>query len=170
MSDAPHSNGNIAYIDGANLHMGIRSLRKEIDYGKFRKLLLWKYRITTAYLFIGHIPEYEKLYEHLRQSGYTLIFKETVMQAGETKGNVDAELVLRAVRDVYETQPKQMVIISGDGDFSCLVDFLQEKQLLKTIIAPNRRYCSYLLRKKKNLPIVFMDDIITKCEKTPGRH
>lgn len=82
---------------------------------------------------------------------------------------MDAELVLRAVRDVYEVHPKEMVIISGDGDFSCLVDFLQERKLLRTIIAPNRRYCSYLLR-KKNLPMVFMDDIIAKCEKTPGRH
>jgi uncharacterized LabA/DUF88 family protein len=166
----PSDNGGcIAYIDGANLHMGIKSLKKEIDYGKFRRWLRWKYRITVAYLFIGYIPEYEKLYDHLRRSGYTLIFKETVTRSGETKGNVDAELVLRAVRDVFETHPRHVVLVSGDGDFSCLVDFLHERRLLRTLIAPNRKYCSYLLR-KKNLPLVFMDDIIAKFEKTPGRH
>jgi len=160
---------NIAYIDGANLHMGIQSLGKKLDYQKFRKWLFWKYRIETAYIFIGYIPTYEHLYSYLKESGFTLVFKESVLQAGEIKANVDAELVLQAVRDAYETPPKETVIVSGDGDFSCLIDFLREKGTLKTMVAPNKRYCSYLLR-KKNIPIVYMDDVITKCEKTPDRN
>ena len=149
--------------------MGIQELSKELDYAKFRKLLRWKYRVTKAYIFIGYIDSYESLYKYLRDSGFELIFKESVLQAGEIKANVDAEMVLRCVRDVYENAPSQAVIVSGDGDFSCLIDFLDEKKLLRTMIAPNRKYCSYLLR-KKNLPLVYMNDIISKCEKTPGRH
>ena len=163
------SNGCYAYIDGANLHMGIQELSKELDYAKFRKLLRWKYRVTKAYIFIGYIDSYESLYKYLRDSGFELIFKESVLQAGEIKANVDAEMVLQCVRDVYENATSQAVIVSGDGDFSCLIDFLDEKKLLRTMIAPNRKYCSYLLR-KKNLPLVYMNDIISKCEKTPGRH
>ena len=160
---------NFAYIDGANLHMGIQSLGKELNYTKFRKWLFWKYRISKAYIFIGYISSYESLYAYLREAGFELIFKESVLQEGKIKANVDAELVLQAVRDVYEAKPNQVIVVSGDGDFSCLIDFLQAKKLLKTMIAPNRKYCSYLLR-KKNLPLVYMNDIISKCEKTPDRH
>ena len=158
-----------AYIDGANLHMGIREMRKDLDYEKFRKLLRWKYRVSKAHIFIGYVESNKSLYTHLRDCGFELVFKEAVLQRGETKANVDAELVLQAVKDFYEEQPKQAVLVSGDGDFACLVDFLNDKGIFRTIVAPNRKYCSYLLR-KKNLSLTYMDDIIAKCEKTPGRH
>lgn len=119
--------------------------------------------------FIGNIPAYKSLYTHLRKSGYELIFKESVLQGGEIKANVDAELVLQVAMDVYESALQRAVLITGDGDFSCLVDFLHKRSLLTTMIAPNKKYCSYLLR-KKNLPLVYMNDIISKFEKTPGRH
>lgn len=158
-----------AYIDGANLHMGIRELGKELDYEKFRTLLRWKYRVCKAYIFIGYIQAYESLYSYLRNCGFNLVFKEAVLQRGETKANVDSEMVLQAVKDHYEEQPEHAVLVTGDGDFSCLVDFLLEKGVFRTIVAPNKDYCSYLLR-KKNLSITYMNDIISKCEKTPGRH
>ena len=112
------------------------------------------------------IESYSALYQHLQSAGFELIFKESIRQAGEIKANVDAELVLQAARDVYEGRLKEAVLVSGDGDFSCLIDFLQRRKLLRTMLAPNRKFCSYLLR-KKNLPIVFMDDIISKLRKDP---
>jgi len=59
---------NIAYIDGANLYKGIQSLNKELDYARFRKWLLHKYRITTAYIFMGYIPQQESLYKYLKSA------------------------------------------------------------------------------------------------------
>lgn len=38
------------------------------------------------------------------------------------------------------------IIVSGDGDFHCLVEYLEEKGKLKKIIVPNKKYSS-LLRK-----------------------
>lgn len=40
----------------------------------------------------------------------------------------------------------QAVIVSGDGDFYCLVEYLEIKNKLKKIIVPNPKYSS-LLRK-----------------------
>lgn len=155
-----------AYIDGANLYMGIQSLGNDLDYNKFRQWLFWKYRITKAYIFLGYIESHTRLYQHLQASGFEIIFKESVRQAGGIKANVDAELVLQVARDAYENKLKQAIIVSGDGDFSCLIDFLHAKHLLKTMIAPNRKYCSYLLR-KKNLPLLYLDDVIAKIRKDP---
>ncbi len=163
---------NIAYIDGSNFYKGIKSLGKELNYFRFRKWLLHKYRITEAYIFLGYIPQQKPLYKHLEDAGFKLIFKESVIQKGVIKGNADAEMVLKSVRDVFEENINNVVLVSGDGDFSCLVDFLIEKSVFRTILIPNKEYCSYLLR-KKNVSITWIEDslhIFTQSERTPGRH
>jgi hypothetical protein len=47
--------GNYAYIDGANLHRGIKELGWHLDYKRFRIFLKDRYAIETAYLFLGFI-------------------------------------------------------------------------------------------------------------------
>ena len=69
---------NTAYIDGANLHNGIKNLDWKFDYAKFRVWLKEKYAVNTAYIFLGLIPKYKDLYTELQQQGYKLIFKEVV--------------------------------------------------------------------------------------------
>ncbi len=163
------STQNIAYIDGTNLYKGLQELKKELDYKRFRVWLLQKYRIRTAYIFMGYIPEQKNLYEYLKKSGFTLIFKESVIQKGAIKGNADSEMVLQSVRDFFEKEIGQVVLVSGDGDFSCLVDFLIEKKVFRTILIPNSKYCSYLLRKKK-CSLTYLEDplIIEKYTKKKG--
>mgnify|MGYP001604049489 CR=1 FL=1 len=139
---------NFAYIDGANIHKAIQELGWELDYSRFRVWLSEKYGVDRAYLFIGLIPKYKTLYTFLQECGFTLVFKETVYDIdGKTKGNCDAEMVLQAVRDFYEQKFKQAILVTGDGDFSCLALFLIEKLKLRAIIAPDSSKCSYLLRK-----------------------
>lgn len=56
---------NFAYIDGANLHKGIKSLGWKLDYRVFRRWLEQKYNITEVYLFIGLVPKHKDLYTFL---------------------------------------------------------------------------------------------------------
>jgi uncharacterized LabA/DUF88 family protein len=162
---------NIAYIDGSNLYMGIKELGGELDYVQLYRWLLDKYRIQKAYIFMGYIAEQKNLYKYLEKAGFELIFKETVFHKGTVKGNADAELILHSVRDFYEKDINEVLLISGDGDFSCLIDFLCEKKIFKTLVIPNSKFCSCLLR-KKNIQMVFLDDArlfpkITKKRKSP---
>ena len=158
----------IVYIDATNLYKGVESLGKKIDYKKFKIWLLHKYNASEVILFMGFLPEQKKMYNSFEKMGYSLIFKETVMQGGRAKGNADAEMVLQCARDTYEKKSYNAVLISGDGDFSCLVDFLEEKNKFTTIIIPNRKYCSYLLR-KKNISLTYIQDFIHLfSKKTPG--
>jgi uncharacterized LabA/DUF88 family protein len=62
----------------------------------------------------------------------------------EQRGNVDAELVLHTILE-YPHYDKA-IIVSGDGDFHCLVEYLASKHKLLHIFTPNKRYSS-LLRK-----------------------
>lgn len=146
-----------AYIDGANLHKGIKSLGWSLDYKRFRVWLSDKYNVKTAYLFIGLIPKHKELYQFLQEAGFTLVFKEVVYDGdGKAKGNCDADLVLQAVCDCYEKKFEKSVIVTSDGDYAGLVNFLNKKKSLLSVISP-RNKCSYLLR-KLNIPILYLSD------------
>lgn len=140
---------NYAYIDGANLHQGMNSLSWELDYKKLRVWLTEKFNITTAYLFIGNIPKYGKLYSHLQECGYVLIFKEVVYDNnGKPKGNCDADLVLKATQDFYTHTYDKMLLVSSDGDYAPLVAFVASEKRLLGVISPAReKKCSILLKR-----------------------
>ena len=145
------------YIDGNNLYRSAKELGFQIDYKKFRGWLRQKYHPTFVYLFIGLVPARTKFYEYLQKCGYVLIFKQTVSVGEQIKGNCDAELVLKNIIDFYDKSFASCVLITGDGDFGCLVEFLKEKTAIKCIISPNKYKCSFLLR-NKNTEIIFLND------------
>jgi len=62
-----------------------------------------------------------------------------------TKGNVDAELVLHTMIE-YPNYDKA-IIVSGDGDFHCLIEHLEKHRKLARILIPNPKKYSALLRK-----------------------
>lgn len=137
-----------AFIDSQNLNLGIASLGWKLDFKRFRVLLKERYKVEKAYLFIGQISGNEKLYTYLQESGYILIFKPTLQfKRGHTeltKGNVDAELVLHTL--IQWNNFDKAIIVSGDGDFHCLIEYLNDNDKLFKILVPNNRYSS-LLRK-----------------------
>ena len=136
-----------AFIDSQNLNLGIRSQGWKLDFARFRIYLKDKYKVQKAFLFIGYIPKNTELYQYLENSGYKLVFKpvlESKKSKVKTKGNVDAELVLHTM--IEFPKYNKAIIVSGDGDFYCLVEYLQKKDKLKKIIVPNKKYSS-LLRK-----------------------
>lgn len=134
-----------AFIDSQNLNMGVKSLGWKLDYRKFRQYLRSKYGVEQAYLFIGLIPANAAMYVRLQKMGYIVVFKPTMeLPDGTVKGNVDAELVLHAMIQLPEYD--KAIIVSGDGDFHCLVEHLEEKAKLLRLMVPNRHF-SGLLRK-----------------------
>ncbi len=153
--------GNYAFIDSNNIHLGIKDLGWEVDYGRFRTYLKDKYNVVRAYYFIGYIAKNESLYNYLKKSGYELIFKPTVADGkGLIKGNCDAELVLQTMID-YDRYEKA-VIVTSDGDFACLLRYLREQNKLRVLLAPEPQKCSILLKKAAKNNIAFMHNLKQK--------
>lgn len=153
---------NYAFIDSQNLNLSIRAQGWVLDYKKFRKYLEDKYSITKAYLFIGYVPQNQDMYTSLQECGYILIFKPTlILPDGKVKGNVDAELVLHTMVE-YQRHDKSL-IVTGDGDFYCLIDYLIKQDKLLKLMIPNEKKFSSLFRKV--MPhIVFMNNLREKLE------
>ena len=137
---------NYAFIDSQNLNLSIQDQGWKLDFSRFRKYLEDKYDVAKAFIFIGYLNTNESLYTALQKAGYILIFKPTLtLPNGKVKGNVDAELVLHCMIE-YENFEKA-VIVTGDGDFHCLIDHLQSDDKLAKLIIPNQVQYSSLLRK-----------------------
>lgn len=139
-----------AFIDSQNLNLGIRDCGWKLDFSRFYIYLKDKYHVSKAFLFIGYVAGNEALYTYLQQAGYIVIFKPTIPSLDDNhqlkpKGNVDAELVLHAM--IQYPNYEKAIIVSGDGDFHCLVEYLQKQGKLSHIIIPNPNKYSALLRR-----------------------
>lgn len=152
---------NYAYIDSQNLNLGIQKVGFKLDWTKFYALLTKKYDVKKAYLFIGYVPENESMYEQLHSIGYSIVLKPTVemlltpeqnvereealaKRAAEEhkedhkttmKGNIDAEMVLQAMIDYSEYDGA--ILVTGDGDFFCLAEYLEKQGKLAQLMVPN---------------------------------
>src|SRR3989344_627037 len=145
-----------AFIDSQNLNLGtskdIYKNKKiiykgwKLDFRKFRKYLSDKFRVNKVFLFIGYIKQNQHLYNKLKSFGYILVFKPTVRDVhGKPKGNIDAELVLYSAKKEFDNYDKA-IIVSGDGDFYCLHEYLKKNKKLLRIIIPNVKSESSLLK------------------------
>jgi len=154
---------NYAFIDGQNLYLAIRDLGWKLDYRRFRVYLKEKYGVQKAYMFTGFLPENQELYNSLQSVGYVLIFKPILKTKEEkVKGNCDAELVLQTMADYDEYE--KAVIVSGDGDFYCLVKYLLTRDKLSKVLAPSQKNCSILLKRAAQDKISFVSDLRIKVE------
>jgi uncharacterized LabA/DUF88 family protein len=161
-----------AFIDSQNLNLGTQRMGWKLDWRKFRKFLLDEYGVTNAYMFIGYMAENEQLYEYMYELGFLIVLKPTLdvamihpdeltaeQLAAQTpeqkakkeadekekpaiKGNIDADLVLYAMKEFPHYD--KAIIVSGDGDFFTLIEYLEEQGKLANILTPNWQYSSLL--------------------------
>lgn len=151
--------GVYAFIDSQNLNVGTQKFGWKMNWAKFRKFLADKYGVTKAFMFIGYVPENEAMYMQIHEAGYAVVLKPTFDMTkprpevtekpeGEKsnepeekkpiKGNIDAELVLWAVKEMKNYD--KAIIVSGDGDFYSLVEYLDEQGKLLKLLTPSRQY------------------------------
>lgn len=148
-----------AFIDSQNLNLGIQRMGWKMDWRKFRQFLKDTYNVTHAYMFIGYMSDNEELYNYMHELGFLVVLKPTVdisgsvdeahkatSESGETKptikGNVDAELVLYAMKEMPNYD--KAIVVSGDGDFFSLIEYLEQQKKLGAILTPNWQYSSLL--------------------------
>lgn len=126
-----------------------------MDWKKFREWLKKEYNVEKAFMFIGYMPNYEDLYEQLHSQGYLVVLKPTTEmyhtedeqkddkdEKRVAKGNVDTDLVLHVMKEMPNYH--KAVIVSGDGDFYTLLEYLKKQNKLYKLLTPNWQYSSLL--------------------------
>lgn len=152
---------NIAYIDGQNLHLGTTSNNWKVDHQRLRIYLKDKYNVSEAYYFFGYTSEEQQgLYNNLQKAGFIVVFKEhNSTLSTKKKGNVDTDIVFEVMKSCIENKTfNKVILISGDGDYKKMADYLITKNRFKKILFPNRRFRSSLYKKLSNNYFAYLDD------------
>ena len=151
--DRENKNKNYAFIDGQNLYMGTAKREADpwkIDLVRLRAYLEQKYGVAKAYYFLGFVQEKnQELYEEIQNAGFVLIFREhNPAMIGKKKGNVDSDIIFHIMKKMYKKEDfGKIILVSGDGDYKLLVDFLIEENRLEKILFPNKKFASSLYKK-----------------------
>jgi uncharacterized LabA/DUF88 family protein len=132
--------------------MGTKSCNPswEVDLAKFKVYLENKYNVSEIYYFLGYVQdENEDLYEEIQKSGLILKFREhNSAMLGKKKGNVDSDIIFSVMKNLYKKEEfDKIILVSGDGDYKMLVDFLIEENKFEKVLFPNRKYASSLYKK-----------------------
>ena len=134
------------FIDGANLYAAARSLGFDIDYKRLREEFAGKGRLIRALYYTALVEDQEyspirPLVDWLDYNGYTLVTKPTkeftdAMGRRKVKGDMDIEIAV----DMMELSGAldHVVLFSGDGDFRRVIEAVQRKGVLVTVVSTIR--------------------------------
>jgi len=168
-----------AFIDSQNLNLSVLNDVRDkkgkliykgwkLDFQRFYVYLKNKYKVVKAFLFIGYIAGNEFLYTNLQKAGYIIVFKPTLEYKKDKKkfikGNVDAELILHAM--IEYPHYNKAIIVAGDGDYHCLIEYLEKNKKLLYVIVPNAFSYSSLLKEFRR-HFVYINNLKNKLEAKP---
>lgn len=78
---------------------------------------------------------------------------------GNKKGNVDSDIIFSVIKRLYKDNDfDKIVLVSGDGDYKMLIDFLIEEAKLEKILFPNKKFRSSLYNQISAQYFAFLDD------------
>lgn len=146
---------NLAFVDGQNLYMNTAKREVDpwfVDLKRFRVYLAENYDVKTAFYYLGYAQDSlraEERYEKIQDAGFILVFKQhSEAMVGNKKGNVDSDIIFSIMKRLYKKEDfDKIVLVSGDGDYKNLVDFLIEEGRFEKILLPDKKRASSLYKK-----------------------
>ena len=163
---------NAAFIDGQNLYFGttkcykcaekfgidIKDIKLSdcgcgqawlVDLSKFRIYLKENYDVAEAYYFLGYLEDRnDELYKELQKAGFIVMFKEyNKLSKSKKKGNVDTDIVFEIMKTLIDNKSiEKIILVSGDGDYKKVVNYLISKERFEKILFPNKKFASSLYK------------------------
>ena len=162
---------NTAFIDGQNLYLGTTKCNDcserygipiekikltdctcgkawNVNLERFRIYLKENYNVKKAYYFLGFLnEENDSMYKHIQEAGFIVSFREhSRLSKSAKKGNVDTEIVFEVMKSLIEDNFDKVLLVSGDGDYKKLVQYLIDKDKFEKILFPNKDFASSLYK------------------------
>lgn len=133
-----------AFIDGANLYHTMRDLGWSLDFIKLRKDLASRYDLLRSYYYTATTdPDpLRDFTQMLSQNGYHIKSKPAKVFSNGVKGNMDIELAIDMLEMARHLS--EVILVSGDGDFTRLIDTVQSHGVRVTVISSHKASASEL--------------------------
>lgn len=129
-----------AFVDTSNIIYGAKAEGWYIDHKKLHNYLRKKFEASKIFFYFGRNdknPRQVKFLQKLQYFGYILRIKQIKWYGKRMKANCDVDLTMDMLllRDKYTNA----VILTGDGDFLPLFEYLRKQGKKITIIAFSKR-------------------------------
>lgn len=129
-----------AFIDASNIIYGARSEYWHIDHEKLLSYLKSKFKASKIFYYFGKDetnPKQTKFLEKLEYFGYKLRVKRIKRYGKRMKANCDVNLTMDMLllKDSYD----HAIVLTGDGDFLPLFEYLRKQGKVIVIMAFTKR-------------------------------
>jgi len=125
------------FVDVQNMYYSARALYgKHVNFGKVLEDALADRKLirALAYVIKTQTSEEAPFFDALTKQGFEVKMKELqVFSSGQKKGDWDVGLAVDAIR--MSSKLDVIVIVSGDGDYIPLVEYLQNHGHLVEVVA-----------------------------------
>lgn len=125
------------FVDVANMYYSAKNLYKaKVDFGKILKEAVAGRRLIRAFAYVikADIEPEQAFYEALEKQGWEVRAKDLqVFLGGAKKGDWDVGLCMDVIR--HADKLNVVVLVSGDGDFVDLLDYLRGHGIRTEVIA-----------------------------------
>ena len=138
------------FVDVQNMYYSAKNLyQAKVNFGNILKDAVAGRKLirATAYVVKAFAPEEMSFFEALDKLGYEVKMKDLqVFWGGHKKGDWDIGMSVDAVRlaDKLDT----IVLVTGDGDFAPLIDYLQDNKGCWVEVMAFGESCSSMLKEE----------------------
>lgn len=141
------------FVDVQNLYHSAKNLyHSRVNFGELFKAAVADRQVVRAMAYVvkgGESPEEQAFFDALEKSGLELKMKDLqVFAGGAKKADWDVGLAVDAI--ALSKQVDVIVIISGDGDFIPLVEYLQHNGIIVEAVSFGRSTSGKLKEKVNN--------------------
>ena len=127
------------FIDDSNIFPAARKHGKKNCYQKLKNLLSEGYELDSVNVYLSVDPSKGKEVDFanaLRRQGYRIIEKSlTRHKDGKKEGNLDPEIIRDLLDLRFSGAYDVAILVSGDGDFSCIVEYLIQRNSRVEVVA-----------------------------------
>jgi uncharacterized LabA/DUF88 family protein len=136
------------FVDAQNMYHSARNLYKaKVNFKELLKFAVNGRNLVkaNAYVVKSDVPEEQGFFEALERSGYYLKMKDLqIFPGGMKKGDWDVGIAIDAISMIQKTEV--MVLVTGDGDFVPLLEYLKHQGVTVEVIAFRRSTSAKLIQ------------------------
>ncbi len=144
------------YIDAANIILSAQGIDFDLDLNLLFQYLYDKYRNCKIVFFVGDVEYLKTIVNIITEHGVELVVKQTVREGGKIKANCDVELTNRITVDVERNIVQKVIIMSGDGDFVALTDYVRYMGKCVLCISVTPKNTSIFIKHRSYLRIMYL--------------
>jgi len=148
MNTTMHENQRVAvFVDNQNIYYSAKNIYSSlIDFGAVLKHALGKRKLIRAFSYVikADVGAEKEFFNALSKIGFEVKSKDLqVFYGGNKKGDWDVGLCMDVVRMIPKIDV--CVLVSGDGDYSDLVEYAKSQGVRVEVIAFQKTASSKLL-------------------------